>query len=72
MKHEVYEDERYQKNGELSIHGFLNLTAKIGEEEAIALIQQARMIRLQIDQGKTGGGLVENTPIFIASIDIYR
>ena len=57
MKHEMYEDEGYQKNGEVSIHGFLNLAAKIGEEEAIALIQQARMIRLQIDQRETGGGV---------------
>ena len=57
MNHEKYEDEGYQKNGEVSIHGVLNLAAKIGEEEAIALIQQARTVRLQIDTGKTGGGV---------------
>ena len=42
MNKEFYNDNGYQKNGEVSIPGFLKLAEKIGEDEAIQLIQMAK------------------------------
>ena len=51
MNNEVFEDDGYQKTGEISIPGFLKLVKKIGTEEAVKLIQMAH----EIDRGGSNG-----------------
>ena len=53
-RNETFEKEGHTKNGEVSIPDFLKLVQKIGEEEAINLIQQARLTKLKLGIQKKG------------------
>lgn len=50
---ESFEDEGYQKNGDVSIPGFLKLVEKIGKDEAVKIIQTAHEIDQKLSIGMT-------------------
>jgi len=54
---ELFESDGYQKNGEVSISGFLKLVNIIGENEALELIHTAQVQRLNEEKRKERGGV---------------